>query len=276
MQERTRELRIKNEELESAVIELQETQNQLIVQEKMAALGNLVAGISHELNSPVGAVKSAADVSARGLAKIGRILASSDDDGERAAQVERTLKLLQKNGTATTEAIERLTHILDSLKTFTNLDQADFQHVDVREGIESAITLLEHQFRERISVTRDYGDVPRVYGYPSELNQVYMNVLTNAYQSIDGNGEIEISTRSDDDHVLVDIKDNGRGISPDRLQAIFEPSFSNKESRVGMGLGLALSLNIMRKHKGDLTIKSELGKGTVATISLPLTTDEST
>ena len=147
-----------------------------------------MAGLAHELNSPVGAIKSTADVSGRGLAKIGGLLEAVSRGEGSVERVQPILQLLQRNEEATTDAVGRLSRIVESLKTFTNLDQAEFQRLDVHEGLDSAITLLEHRFRDRISVVRNYGQLPLVYGYPSELNQVYMNVLLNAHQADRGEG----------------------------------------------------------------------------------------
>ena len=196
-----------------------------------------MAGLAHELNSPVGAIKSTADVSGRGLAKIGGLLEAVSRGEGSVERVQPILQLLQRNEEATTDAVGRLSRIVESLKTFTNLDQAEFQRLDVHEGLDSAITLLEHRFRDRISVVRNYGQLPLVYGYPSELNQVYMNVLLNAHQAIEGEGTIEVRTRNEDGRVLVEIEDDGRGIPAHRLRSVFDPSFSLKGARVGLGLG---------------------------------------
>ena len=270
--ERNRELQEKNSELEETLVQLRETQNQLVVQEKLAALGNLVAGITHELNSPLGAAKSTADVLTRGIGKIRDTLDQSDELQEIKSNrgFDQVVQLLDNSIRATTAAIERISQIVDSLKNFTRLDQADYQLADVHEGIESTLTLLEHQLKDRIDVARDYGDLPSILCYPGELNQVFMNVLMNAVQAIVGAGHIRIKTYADAADVYVEIADSGRGIPKDRLQHIFEPNFAQKEARVGLGLGLATSYNIVRKHQGFLRLESEVGKGTVATIVLPI------
>jgi signal transduction histidine kinase/streptogramin lyase len=270
--ERTRELQEKNSELEETLVQLQETQNQLVVQEKLAALGNLVAGIAHELNSPLGAVKSTADVLTRGIGKIRETL----DQGTELAEIktnrsfDQVVQLLDNSIGATTTAIDRISQIVDSLKNFTRLDQADYQLADVHEGIESTLTLLEHQFKGRIEVSRHYGELPSIYCYPGELNQVFMNVLMNAVQAIVDAGSIRVKTYADAADVYVEVADSGRGIPKDRLQHIFEPNFAQKDARVGLSLGLATSYNIVRKHQGFLRLESEIDKGTIVTIVLPI------
>ena len=271
---RTEELQQRNVVLEKTLRELQQTQNQLIVQEKMAALGNLVAGIAHELNTPLGTVKSAADVSARGLARIRHVLSNDGTtaDARRNQTLERVLKALGDNSTATTHAIERLSRIVGSLKTFTHLDRAEYERVDVHEGLDSALTLMEPRFGPRVEVVRDYGDLPKLTVYPQELNQVYMSLLQNACQAFEkGAGRIQVSTVAEEGFVRIVIADTGRGIEQERLDHIFEPAFASKEGRVAMGMGLSLSYNIVRKHAGTLEIDSEPGRGTTVTIRLPTT-----
>ena len=170
----------------------------------------------------------------------------------------------------TDAAIDRITQILDSLKNFAHLDQAEYQQVDVHEGIDSTLTLLEHQLTDQVKVERQYGNTPPIYSYPAELNQVFMNVLLNSSQAIDGAGTIRIKTYADQANVYIEISDSGRGIAQEKLERIFDPDFSNKEDRVGLGLGLATSYNIVRKHNGFLRLQSEVGKGTSATIILPV------
>ena len=178
--------------------------------------------------------------------------------------------MLDNSIRATAAAVERISQIVESLKNFTRLDQAEYQLADVHEGIESTLTLLEHQLKGRVAVTREYGDLPPIYCYPGELNQVFMNVLMNAIQAIADEGTIRIKTYADTANVYLEIVDSGRGIPKDQLQHIFEPGFARKDARVGLGLGLATSYNIVRKHQGFLRLDSEVGKGTMVAIVLPL------
>lgn len=272
VRERTAELLEKNRALEEALAELRATQDQLIVQEKRAVLGSLVAGLAHELNTPLGAVKSAAHVSTRGLKRVREVIGQCQglQTAPGRPDLERVLKLLGDSNQASGAAIARLGRLVDGLKTFANLDQAEYQRVDLRAGLDSALTLLEHELAGRIEVVREYGDVPAVYCYPQELNQAFMNLLTNAAEAIDGRGTITVRTGPADGGVRVEIADTGRGIPPERLARIFEPSLLRQEGRVGMGLGLSMSHSIVRQHGGELTLSSEVGVGTVAAIHLPL------
>ena len=267
VQERTQELQEKNAVLEATLAQLRETQNRLIVQEKMATLGNLVAGIIHELNSPLGAVNSAADVIDRGLKRVRTAAEQSDLSADR--RFLQLLELLETSSATTERAIERIRRVTDSLKSFTRLDQAEYQPADIHEGLESTLTLLEHELKDRIAVTREYADLPEIHCSPSEINQVFMNVLMNASQAIEGGGEISIKTFRDDARACIRIADTGRGIPAGRLERIFDPGFSRKGDRVGLGLGLATSHSIVREHGGDMEIESEPGRGTTIIISLP-------
>ena len=263
VRERTKELREKNKTLEQTLRQSRSTQNQLVTQEKMAALGNLVAGIVHELNNPLSAVKSSGDVVARGLSRIRRAVDGSGD-------LSGVLQLLDDSARAGDEAVDRMTRILGNLKNFTRLDEAEYQMADLHEGIESTLALLEHSLDEDVKVDCQFGELPKIYCNPAELNQVFMNVLLNASQAIEGEGVIGVKTGADEKEVFVIISDTGRGIEKERLDRIFDPDFSNKDSRVRLGLGLAMSYNIIGKHRGTFRLESEPGSGTVATITLPI------
>ena len=254
VRERTQELLSKNKELEQTLVQLRDAQNQLVVQEKMATLGNLVAGISHELNSPLGAVKSAGDVLTKGLERIRNAVVGSDtiDKVKADGHFQRVLGLLEDSIGTSGQAIERISHILGSLRSFARLDEAEYQLVDLHEGLESTLILLEHQLKERITGRKRVRRASqRSTVIPGELNQVFMNVIVNAVQAIEGRGTVRLQSDLDQDHVIVRIADTGRGISKERLETIFDPAFSNKDARVGMGLGLVMSYNIIRKHHGQ-------------------------
>jgi signal transduction histidine kinase len=247
-------------------------QHQLIMQEKMASLGNLVAGVAHEVNSPIGAVYSAADVSRRCVEKISMILSTSRtmEELNSSEQLQKSLKILADNNKVTTAASERIANIVRSLKTFARLDEADYQEADILEGLDSTLILLEHEIKDRIVVIKNFGDIPKISCYPNQLNQVFMNLLMNAVQAIDGEGRITIKTDLEEGKVTVEISDTGRGIPPQNMAKIFDPGFTTKGVGVGTGLGLSISHNIIKKHNGDIKVESEKGKGSSFTILLPI------
>lgn len=265
------DLKEKNEQLQQLLRELKETQTQLIQSEKMAALGTLVAGVVHEINSPLGGINSTVDVATRCIANIIELLETyrTVDEMKSSKQLQRYLKVLENSNQISVAASQRITRIVRSLKSFARLDEATFQKADLHEGLESTLTLIEHDFKDHIKVEKEYGELPRVACYPGELNQVFMNLLTNAAQSIPGEGTITIQTSEENGNVHVKIADTGVGIAPERMESLFEPSFTKKGSRVKAGTGLFTCYNIMQKHRGRLQVESEVGKGTTFTMILP-------
>ncbi|MCI0420006.1 MAG: ATP-binding protein, partial [Acidobacteria bacterium] len=164
----------------------------------------------------------------------------------------------------------RIAKIVRSLKNFARLDEAEFQKADLHEGLDSTLTLVHHELKNRAVVVKDYGSLPLVYCSPNQLNQVFMNLFINASQAIEDKGEIRIRTFSDDGKVCVQITDNGKGILPEHLSRIFDPGFTTKGAGVGTGLGLSICYNIIQRHKGNITVQSEPGRGTEFTITLPV------
>jgi len=259
--------------VEERTAELRATQHQLIMREKMASLGSLVAGVAHELNNPVGAVNSAADVSGRCLERISELVAASGSleelrDNQRFQQA---MQVLEKNSRIAQVGSGRIQHIVSTLRNFARLDEADLQDADLHEGLESTLTLLHHQLTDTIAVVKDYGDLPTVQCYPQELNQVFMNLLSNAIHSLvdEDGGEIRIATHADAQYAYVAITDTGCGISPEILERVFDPGFTTKGVGVGTGLGLAISYQIVQKHHGELRVESEPGRGSTFTVVLP-------
>ena len=270
--DRTHALNEKNQALQDAVEQLQATQQELILQSKMASLGSLVAGVAHEVNNPIGAVNSAADVSTRCIDRLLKLIESSQNlDELRSNETFRQLvEMLKENHRITVTAGNRIAKIVRSLKNFARLDEAEFQRADLHEGLDSTLTLVHHELRNRAIVLKDYGNLPLVYCSPNQLNQVFMNLFINASQAIDGKGEIRISTRADDANVCIRIADSGKGILPEHLPKIFDPGFTTKGTGVGTGLGLSICYNIIQKHKGSITVESKPGQGTEFTITLPI------
>lgn len=270
--DRTRALNEKNQALQDALQQLQATQHELILQSKMASLGSLVAGVAHEVNNPIGAVNSAADVSTRCIDRLLKLIESSKnlDDLRNNETFRQLVEMLKENHRITVTAGNRIAKIVRSLKNFARLDEAEFQRADLHEGLDSTLTLVHHELRNRAIVLKDYGNLPLVYCSPNQLNQVFMNLFINASQAIDGKGEIRISTSADDAKVCIRIADNGKGILPEHLPKIFDPGFTTKGTGVGTGLGLSICYNIIQKHKGSITVESEPGQGTEFTITLPI------
>lgn len=254
--------------------ELRRAQTDLVNSAKLATLGSLVAGVAHEINTPLGALHSNHDVIERALNKLQIILEDevvTPDELEEVRKVVRAMDgVLHTNGIA----VDRMVKLVDSLRTFGRPDRADIDRVNLHEGIEGTLAVLGHEVHE-IEIVREYGEIPRVECYPDRINQVFMNLLLNALQAMGERGTLTIRTRSSSAGASVTISDTGPGISPDALEHLFDPGFTTKGERVGMGLGLAISRQIVNQHNGDMMVESVLGEGTTFTVRLPLDLSES-
>jgi ligand-binding sensor domain-containing protein/signal transduction histidine kinase len=252
--------------------ELKETQAQLIQSAKMASLGDLVAGIVHEFNTPMGALNSSTDVSMRGLNKIldGLDGFNTLEELKENEEMQRAVSVLRENLLTSGDARERLGTIITRLKQFARMDSLTLQECDVNRGIESTLSVLHQEMEGRIHVVKEFGELPEIKCYPGELNQVFLNLIRNAVQAIEGDGIITIRTWSSDTQVFIEIKDTGRGIEPERLKDLFELSFSRSQSRVKLGLGLAISYQVVSRHNGEIQVQSQRGKGSKFTIILPI------
>jgi signal transduction histidine kinase len=263
----------KNRDLEQAMQQLRESQEQLVMREKMAALGDLVAGLAHEINSPVGTVLSSADVSRRCLQRVESTLDEALSlEGLRTDQaLLQALGLLETNTANIATASTRITTLVDSLKNFARLDESERQQVDITEGIESSLTLMEHEFRGRVAVETEFADLPAIQCYPGQLNQVFISLLKNSAQAIGTSGTIRIRSWSENDTVVVRIADTGVGIPPEKLGRIFDFGFSAGGTRVKLASGLSTAYNIVQNHNGSIDIESEVGSGTTVSVALPIT-----
>ena len=261
------------EELERMNTALVESQAQVVQAEKMASIGSLTAGIAHEMNTPIGVINSNTDVSGRCIANIVKMLQNCKTIDELAndKQFQSSLEVLQNSNRVTLDSSARIIQLVNSLKSFTRLDEAAFQKADVHEGIDSALTLIQHEFEDRIDIVKEYGNIPRVSCYPGELNQVFMNLLKNAAEAIEGAGKITIRSFATNGTVHVQMEDTGVGLAPEQIQRIFDPGIKRKGTRVRAGWGLFASYKIVEKHNGEIKIQSEPGRGTTVTVALPTT-----
>ena len=264
------ELKQKNDQLASLLDELHITQARLVQTEKMAALGDLVAAITHEINTPLGAIQSSADIAVRSADRVVEAIEESEtiEQLKSRRSLQATISALQRNGQVISSATERISRMIRSLQSFVQLDQAEFQYFDLTESLEDTLTLLEPSFRGKVTVVREYGDVPKLYGYPAQINQVFMNLLRNAEEAIEGEGVITITTYSDNGDACIRFTDTGRGIPAEHLPRLFNPGFAVKGPRVRASMSLFTSLDIVQKHRGDVKVESELGKGSIFTVCL--------
>jgi signal transduction histidine kinase len=264
------DLRHANAELERLIGELRAAQAKLVQHAKMAALGQLVAGVAHEINTPLAAVVSNNDLFLRCFARLRKALASVQLPVEDRPVVERDLGAVEDLSRVTQQACARITGIVRTLRTFARLDEAEVKSVDLHEGIESTLVLVAHLLKGGITVERHYGELPRVECHPNQVNQVFMNLLVNACQAMGDRGTLVITTAAHGDEVEVRISDTGPGIPPERLGRIFDPGFTTKGATVGTGLGLSIVYQIVSGHGGEILVDSELGHGTTFTVRLPV------
>jgi signal transduction histidine kinase len=271
VKERTKDLQQKHEQLKATHEELKSTQLQLIQAEKMASLGKLVAGIAHEVNSPLGTIHSNSDVFYRGLKKIKNQLEDFDqaDSKDQILNMIQILNDIQELTQTNKEATQRIQKIVQSLKSFARLDEGEIIEVDIHDGINSTLDLIQNSYKDRIEIKKNYGEIPPLRCNAGQLNQVFMNVLVNACEAIKGKGKIQIQTKQDNNNIRIEIIDTGIGIKAENLTKVLDPGFTSKTRGIGTGLGLSISYRIIQEHEGTINLKSEMGKGTTVTITLP-------
>jgi PAS domain S-box-containing protein len=265
-------LRAYTSELEKVNQQMQEAQTQLTQSEKMASLGLLVAGIAHEINTPIGSINSNNDILIRSVGKMRDFLncAQCPSEVRENPEVIKIMKILAEINQNNRMACERIMNIIRSLKNFARLDEAERKKVNLHDGLDSTLTLVHHQLKNRIQVVKEYGDLPEVECYPNQVNQVFMNLLVNAEQAMPERGTLTIKTFRDQDQIKILISDTGVGIPKENLKRIFDPGFTTKGVGVGTGLGLSICYKIIQDHHGKIEVTSEVGKGTTFTLSLPL------
>ncbi len=236
-----------------------------------------MAGVTHELNTPVAAISSMHNTLIRAVDRLKETLSglsSRKDAGDQ--RVRSAFEAISSANDVIATGTARVTSIVRNLREFARLDQAEFQVAHVHDGIDSTLALLKREIGDGVAVERDYGDIPPIYCSPGQLNQVFLTVLKNAAQAIDGAGQIRIKTFQENEKVHILISDTGVGIPPEQIERIFDPDFKVGESRVKMKFGLSTAYRIVQDHGGTVEIDSAVGRGTVVTISLPLRAESPT
>lgn len=294
VQERTQELEQANASLQAEQAEqkrlidkLADTRSQLVQSEMMAAVGQLAAGVAHEINNPLGYIVSNIAVMQRYveslLAALGRQgdllapwLADDPELSEKLKLVEEEIDLpfIREDFPPlirdSLDGLARVRQIVQDLREFSCVDRKDWQAVDLNRCLQSTLAIMANDFGERISISCDFGELPVVTCNSPQLNQVFRNLLLNAVQAIEGKGEICLSTRVSGDAVEIDIADSGHGIAPENLDRVFEPFFSTRSVGQGMGLGLAVAYHLLKRHGGSISVSSELEKGSRFVLRLPI------
>jgi two-component system NtrC family sensor kinase len=236
---------------------------------QMASLGRLLAGIVHEINTPIGSICSNTDVMLRAFEYLKPLL----DEGTPEAMVKarRLVENCQSLATVDKIACDRMRSIIRGLKTFSRVDTDEPRRVNLNENLRDTIKLTAAEFRKRVIVETDFGELPEVECHPHMLGQVFLNLLVNAGQAIEGEGKIVVRTRADADHVWIDIADSGRGMTAQQQAKAFEAGFTTKAAGEGTGLGLSIAKEIIeQRHGGTIGFESRLGVGTTFHICLPV------
>jgi two-component system, NtrC family, sensor kinase len=283
VRDRTVELENSHEALKRAYLDLQSAQEQLVQTEKMASLGQLVAGIAHEIKNPLNFIYGNTGFLADYTEKLQILVESfeklpslSEEDrsamagmkeGMHYSFIKDDLKILIDNFT---EGARRINTIVTDLRTFSRMDTDTVSEVDLHASLEMSLNLLRNAYKNRIEIHKEYGDIPKVQGYAGKLNQVFMNLLSNAFHAVQGDGDVWIRTRYNEGAVEVEIEDNGVGIPKEHLKRIFEPFFTTKPVGQGTGLGLSISYGIIEQHQGRIQVTSVPQKGSSFVVSLPV------
>jgi PAS domain S-box-containing protein len=288
--ERTADLQKANETLQQEkalqadlIKKLGEAQSQLLQSEKMASIGVLAAGVAHEINNPIGFVNSNLGTLQRYAQNMLKLLDAYEQAEtslpaaarEAIGQVKEDVDaqyLREDLGDLLTESLDglqRVKRIVQDMKDFSHVDSTDRQFANLENGLDSTLNVVWNEVKYKAEVVKEYGDIPQIECFPSQLNQVFMNLLVNAAHAIPERGRIMLRTGHDDSTVWVEVEDTGQGISQEHLGRIFEPFFTTKPVGKGTGLGLSLSYGIVQKHGGRIEVASEAGKGTRFRVILP-------
>lgn len=280
--------------VEQLLLDLRSTQSQLIQSEKMASLGQMVAGVAHEVNTPLGFVKNNIEVIQRNQAIVKRamteykalqtLLESGEPDAldtleaqvlkvrdatemlEQYNLLDKTVQILDE----TMMGIGRIQELIMNLKNFSRLDEAAMKNANLNEGIDSALTIAQNVTKHKLEIVCNYAKTVVAECYPAQLNQVFLNLITNAAQAVEPKGTLTITTAIENGEAILKFADTGKGIKPENLKKIFEPFFTTKPVGQGTGLGLSIAYKIVEKHRGTINVRSEVGKGTEFDIRIPV------
>jgi signal transduction histidine kinase len=279
-------LQKEKEDQRSLIKNLEETKNQLMQSEKLASIGQLAAGVAHEINNPIGYVYSNLGTLEKyiqdtfSLIDIYEQAESSICDNEtlvklKAAKETLDIAFLKEDLRAlmseSKDGINRVKKIVQSLKDFSHVDiTEEWLYANLHSGIDSTLNIVNNEIKYKADVIKHYGAIPEVECLASQLNQVFMNLLVNASHAIEAHGTITISTGQKDEEVWVEVSDTGSGIPPEHMKKIFDPFFTTKPIGKGTGLGLSLSYGIIQKHHGRIEVESTVGKGTTFRVCLPI------
>ena len=275
------EAQLRQEKSEQATLieQLREAHEQLLQSEKMASIGQLAAGVAHEINNPIGYVSSNLGTLSGYVDGLLAVIAAYEADAPTSERINAARKKAELDYLKddivdllreTFEGITRVRRIVQDLKDFSHADSGEWQFADLHRGLDSTLNVVNNEIKYKASVVREYGDLPQVYCLPAQLNQVFMNLLVNAAHAIAAQGTITVRTRVCGDEAIVEIADTGCGIPAHLHGRIFDPFFTTKPVGKGTGLGLSISYGIVNKHHGRIEVESTPGQGTTFRVCLPV------
>jgi len=289
---RTKELQEANVSLEKTLVDLKEAEMQLVESEKMSSLGQLTAGIAHEINNPINFVTSNVKPLRRDIEVIKELFGKVEDlaiNGESKEAIQQQIDALKEEADfdylsmemdhlikGIAEGASRTAEIVKGLRIFSRLDEDDLKLANLNEGLDSTLVIVNNLLNGIITVEKDYAEVPMVECFPGKLNQVFLNIITNAIHTIkekwgeDAGGKLTIKTYFDNLDVTISIKDNGMGMTEETQKKLYEPFYTTKEVGVGTGLGLSIAWNTIKKHNGSILVRSELGEGSEFLLTIPI------
>jgi two-component system NtrC family sensor kinase len=285
LKEAAEELTRKNLRLNETLAALKRSQAKVLHQEKMASIGQLAAGVAHEINNPIGFINSNLSTLGKYLSRLSRFLAiqsgciaagAPPEQVESVRQQQASLKIdyivkdLEDLVRESLEGAERVRSIVADLKSFSHVDESEYKQADLNECLRSTINIVWNEIKYKATLKKELGEIPRTRCYPQQMNQVFMNLLVNAAHAIEQQGVITVRSWEEDGYVCVTVADTGQGIPEANLNRIFEPFFTTKEVGKGTGLGLSITYDIVKKHNGEITVRSETGRGTVFTERIPV------
>ena len=255
--------------LDAAREQVRGAEEDLIGAARLVSLGTLVAGVTHEIGTPLGAIHGNRDMLRRVADRLEAILADGRVTDDEIPQLAKLANAISGIVEVDELAIERITDQVRTLRLFAHGESEEPESYDLNQALADAVTLLRHEMKNRITIERDLGDIPPVECHPARINQVLLNILLNACQAIEHRGTIRLRSRESGGEVSIEISDTGAGIPEDRLEKIFEGGFSTRSGGAGMGLGLPISLDIVRQHGGRIDVRSTPGEGSTFTVVLP-------
>ena len=279
------ELTRKNLRLNETLAALKRSQAKVLHQEKMASIGQLAAGVAHEINNPIGFINSNLSTLGKYLSRLSGYLAvqaeciaagappelvESVRQQQARLKIDYIVKDLEDLVRESLEGAERVRSIVADLKSFSRVDESDYKQADLNECLRSTINIVWNEIKYKATLKKELGEIPRTRCYPQQMNQVFMNLLVNAAHAIENQGIITVRSWEEDGYVCVSVADTGHGIPEENLNRIFEPFFTTKEVGKGTGLGLSITYDIVKKHNGEITVRSEPGKGTEFTVRIPV------